>query len=62
MYFHLVQACDIEDDGLFSFDVHSDGDGRRYLESHSISWPLNIHLLVFSLKNQHKRFSVFADI
>ncbi|KAL0643714.1 hypothetical protein Bca4012_042004 [Brassica carinata] len=29
----VVQACDIEDDGLFSFDVHSDGDGRRHLNA-----------------------------
>uniref|UniRef100_A0A1J3DA21 beta-ketoacyl-[acyl-carrier-protein] synthase III n=1 Tax=Noccaea caerulescens TaxID=107243 RepID=A0A1J3DA21_NOCCA len=29
----VVQACDIEDDGLFSFDVHSDGDGRRHLSA-----------------------------
>ncbi|XP_021660776.2 beta-ketoacyl-[acyl-carrier-protein] synthase III A, chloroplastic isoform X2 [Hevea brasiliensis] len=25
----LVQACDSKDDGLFSFDLHSDGDGQR---------------------------------
>ncbi|GAV67263.1 ACP_syn_III_C domain-containing protein/ACP_syn_III domain-containing protein [Cephalotus follicularis] len=29
----LVQACKIEEDGLFSFDVHSDGDGQRYLNA-----------------------------
>ncbi|WZZ86359.1 hypothetical protein YC2023_114938 [Brassica napus] len=29
----VVQACDIEDDGLYSFDVHSDGDGRRHLNA-----------------------------
>ncbi|KAF5729872.1 3-oxoacyl- acyl-carrier-protein synthase 3 B [Tripterygium wilfordii] len=29
----LVQACDSEDDGLFSFDVHSDGDGQRHLNA-----------------------------
>ncbi|EEF32603.1 3-oxoacyl-[acyl-carrier-protein] synthase 3 A, chloroplastic [Ricinus communis] len=29
----LVQACDTEDDGLFSFDLHSDGDGRRHLNA-----------------------------
>ncbi|KFK40586.1 hypothetical protein AALP_AA2G015100 [Arabis alpina] len=29
----VIQACDIEDDGLFSFDVHSDGDGRRHLNA-----------------------------
>ncbi|KAG2677573.1 hypothetical protein I3843_12G105800 [Carya illinoinensis] len=27
----LVQACDSEEDGLFSFDLHSDGDGQRHL-------------------------------
>nr|GEY79503.1 3-oxoacyl-[acyl-carrier-protein] synthase 3 A, chloroplastic-like [Tanacetum cinerariifolium] len=29
----LVQACDIEEDGLFSFDLHSDGDGYRHLNA-----------------------------
>ncbi|WCJ25983.1 3-oxoacyl-[acyl-carrier-protein] synthase 3 [Euphorbia peplus] len=29
----LVQACDNEDDGLFSFDLHSDGDGQRHLNA-----------------------------
>ncbi|OAY56674.1 3-oxoacyl-[acyl-carrier-protein] synthase 3 A, chloroplastic [Manihot esculenta] len=29
----LVQACDSEDDGLFSFDLHSDGDGQRHLNA-----------------------------
>ncbi|XP_065857960.1 beta-ketoacyl-[acyl-carrier-protein] synthase III A, chloroplastic [Euphorbia lathyris] len=29
----LVQACDDEDDGLFSFDLHSDGDGQRHLNA-----------------------------
>ncbi|XP_010533771.1 PREDICTED: 3-oxoacyl-[acyl-carrier-protein] synthase III, chloroplastic-like [Tarenaya hassleriana] len=29
----VVQACDVEDDGLFSFDLHSDGDGRRHLNA-----------------------------
>ncbi|PWA33936.1 3-oxoacyl-[acyl-carrier-protein] synthase 3 B protein [Artemisia annua] len=29
----LVQACDIEEDGLFSFDLHSDGDGNRHLNA-----------------------------
>uniref|UniRef100_A0A077ETE5 beta-ketoacyl-[acyl-carrier-protein] synthase III n=1 Tax=Vernicia fordii TaxID=73154 RepID=A0A077ETE5_VERFO len=29
----LVQACDSEDDGLFSFDLHSDGDGKRHLNA-----------------------------
>ncbi|KAF2325525.1 hypothetical protein GH714_029836 [Hevea brasiliensis] len=27
------QACDSEDDGLFSFDLHSDGDGQRHLNA-----------------------------
>lgn len=27
----LLQACDCEDDGLLSFDVHSDGEGGRYV-------------------------------
>ncbi|CAI0413723.1 unnamed protein product [Linum tenue] len=29
----LVQACDGEDDGLFSFDLHSNGDGQRNLNA-----------------------------
>ncbi|XP_021901918.1 3-oxoacyl-[acyl-carrier-protein] synthase III, chloroplastic [Carica papaya] len=29
----VVQACDLEEDGLFSFDLHSDGDGRRHLNA-----------------------------
>nr|GEW20915.1 3-oxoacyl-[acyl-carrier-protein] synthase 3 A, chloroplastic-like [Tanacetum cinerariifolium] len=27
----LVQACDDDEDGLFGFDLHTDGDGSRYL-------------------------------
>ncbi|XP_039067708.1 3-oxoacyl-[acyl-carrier-protein] synthase 3 A, chloroplastic-like isoform X2 [Hibiscus syriacus] len=27
----LVQACDAEEDGLLSFDMHSDGEGGRHL-------------------------------
>ncbi|CAM8931080.1 unnamed protein product [Rhodiola kirilowii] len=27
----LVQACDSEEDGLFGFDLHSDGEGQRHL-------------------------------
>nr|GEX07876.1 3-oxoacyl-[acyl-carrier-protein] synthase 3 A, chloroplastic-like [Tanacetum cinerariifolium] len=27
----LVQACDSDEDALFGFDLHTDGDGRRYL-------------------------------
>ncbi|KAK7262006.1 hypothetical protein RIF29_28334 [Crotalaria pallida] len=27
----LVQACDSDEDGLFSFDLHSDGSGLRHL-------------------------------
>ncbi|GKB67174.1 3-oxoacyl-[acyl-carrier-protein] synthase 3 A, chloroplastic-like protein [Tanacetum coccineum] len=30
----LVQACDIEEDGLFGFDMHTDGDGSRYVGAH----------------------------
>lgn len=26
-----LQACDSDDDGLFGFDVHSDGDGQRFV-------------------------------
>lgn len=37
-----LQACDLEEDGLFSFDLHSDGDGRRYM--------LYLHLIMLSLK------------
>ncbi|KAG6579425.1 3-oxoacyl-[acyl-carrier-protein] synthase 3 B, chloroplastic, partial [Cucurbita argyrosperma subsp. sororia] len=29
----LVQACDTEEDGLFGFDLHSDGDGQRHLNA-----------------------------
>ncbi|KAK4747440.1 hypothetical protein SAY87_014026 [Trapa incisa] len=29
----LVQSCDVEDDGLFAFDLHSDGDGQRHLKA-----------------------------
>lgn len=29
----LVQACDSEEDGLFSFDLHSDGEGQRHLKA-----------------------------
>lgn len=25
-----IQACDNEEDGLFGFDLHSDGDGQRF--------------------------------
>ena len=28
-----TQACDSDDDGLFGFDVHSDGDGQRFVSS-----------------------------
>lgn len=26
-----MQACDSEEDGLFGFDLHSDGDGQRHV-------------------------------
>ncbi|CAK8535598.1 unnamed protein product [Lathyrus sativus] len=29
----VVQACDSEEDGLFGFDVHSDGNGIRHLNA-----------------------------
>ncbi|CAA0837303.1 3-oxoacyl- [Striga hermonthica] len=29
----LVQACDSEEDGLFAFDMHSDGEGQRHLKA-----------------------------
>ncbi|RZB62282.1 3-oxoacyl-[acyl-carrier-protein] synthase 3 A, chloroplastic, partial [Glycine soja] len=29
----LVQACNIEEDGLFVFDLHSDGSGQRHLNA-----------------------------
>ncbi|XP_071726879.1 beta-ketoacyl-[acyl-carrier-protein] synthase III, chloroplastic-like [Rutidosis leptorrhynchoides] len=29
----LVQACDSEEDGIFSFDIHTDGDGKRHLNA-----------------------------
>ncbi|KAI3727498.1 hypothetical protein L6452_16114 [Arctium lappa] len=28
----LVQACDSEEDGVFSFDLHTDGNGNRHLD------------------------------
>lgn len=46
-----MQACDIEDDGLYSFDVHSDGDGRRYLDSHFLMASLRFIFLFFLLKD-----------
>lgn len=29
----LVQSCDSEEDGLFAFDMHSDGGGQRHLNA-----------------------------
>ncbi|XAR70434.1 Beta-ketoacyl-[acyl-carrier-protein] synthase III [Bertholletia excelsa] len=29
----VVKACDSEEDGLFGFDLHSDGEGQRYLNA-----------------------------
>ncbi|KAL2920812.1 3-oxoacyl-[acyl-carrier-protein] synthase III chloroplastic [Bienertia sinuspersici] len=29
----VVQACDSEDDSMFAFDLHSDGDGARHLNA-----------------------------
>ncbi|XP_042004511.1 3-oxoacyl-[acyl-carrier-protein] synthase 3 A, chloroplastic-like isoform X2 [Salvia splendens] len=29
----LMQACDSDEDGLFSFDMHSDGEGQRHLNA-----------------------------
>lgn len=29
----VMQACGAEDDGLFAFDLHSDGDGQRHLNA-----------------------------
>lgn len=29
----MLQACDSDEDGLFSFDMHSDGEGQRYFLS-----------------------------
>ncbi|GMN32678.1 hypothetical protein TIFTF001_003792 [Ficus carica] len=29
----VVQACENEEDGLFGFDLHSDGDGQRHLNA-----------------------------
>lgn len=29
----VVQACESEEDGLFAFDMHSDGDGMRHLNA-----------------------------
>lgn len=31
-YFWMyMKACDGEEDGIFGFDMHSDGDGQRYV-------------------------------
>ncbi|GAB2300989.1 hypothetical protein Dimus_035026 [Dionaea muscipula] len=30
---NIVQACESEEDGLFGFDLHSDGEGRRHLNA-----------------------------
>ncbi|KAD4179939.1 hypothetical protein E3N88_28530 [Mikania micrantha] len=30
---HSMQACDIEEDGLFDFDLHIDGNGSRHLNA-----------------------------
>lgn len=27
----FLQSCESEEDGLFAFDMHSDGEGQRYL-------------------------------
>lgn len=37
----LLQACDIENDGLFGFDLHSDGDGQRHLHATMIQQELD---------------------
>ncbi|KAK7349100.1 hypothetical protein VNO77_06189 [Canavalia gladiata] len=29
----LIQSCNSEEDGLFGFDLHSDGDGQRHLNA-----------------------------
>ncbi|XP_042003532.1 3-oxoacyl-[acyl-carrier-protein] synthase 3 A, chloroplastic-like [Salvia splendens] len=29
----LLQSCDSEEDGLFAFDMHSDGEGQRHLKA-----------------------------
>ncbi|KAL8238735.1 hypothetical protein R6Q59_015302 [Mikania micrantha] len=29
----VVQACDIEEDGLFGFNLHTDGNGSRHLNA-----------------------------
>ncbi|CAI9274293.1 unnamed protein product [Lactuca saligna] len=29
----LLQACDCEDDGLFGFDLHTNGDGKKHLNA-----------------------------
>lgn len=29
----VVQACDVGEDGLFGFDLHSDGEGQRHLNA-----------------------------
>lgn len=54
-----LQACDSEEDGLFAFDMHSDGSGQRYPYFYS-STP---EILRVSLNEQTKCtvFTIFAD-
>ncbi|KAF5935714.1 hypothetical protein HYC85_026843 [Camellia sinensis] len=33
----VVQACGSEEDGLFGFDLHSDGDGQRHLNASTMN-------------------------
>jgi hypothetical protein len=44
-----LQACNSEEDGLFAFDVHSDGSGLKYIKkicslllSYVIKRPLSL--------------------
>ncbi|KAL4566178.1 hypothetical protein LXL04_030288 [Taraxacum kok-saghyz] len=41
----LIQACESEEDGIFGFDVHSDGEGNRHLNAgvkeHEIEGGIN---------------------
>ncbi|CAI9769094.1 unnamed protein product [Fraxinus pennsylvanica] len=50
--FHsCLQACNSEEDGLFAFDLHSDGERQRNLNATNGSLGTNGSLLGFSSRN-----------
>ncbi|GFZ06980.1 3-ketoacyl-acyl carrier protein synthase III [Actinidia rufa] len=58
----VVQACDSEDDGLFGFDLHSDGDGQRFVLSSSLenklcaSFSVEIELIFTQCRHLNASF------